>query len=437
MKAVLALTVTAVLWAGAANVPRAPEPADYLEVDPAEAELGQLLFYDRILSGNRNIACSTCHHPRFGTSDGVSLSLGEGGVGLGPERTPDPDDMPEQRIPRNAQALFNLGAREFTVMFNDGRVEADATHKSGMRTPLEDDMLVGFDGVLSAQAMFPVTSPDEMAGHYGENDVAKAVRTGRITGEGGAWDIIAKRVADIDAYRERFEAVYPHIRDGAQINFTDVSNALAAFIAFEWRSDDSRFDRFLKGKEEFSAEELEGMALFYGRADCASCHSGKFQTDHGFHAMGVPQLGPGKAARFESHTRDTGRQRVTGAETDMFSFRTPSLRNVTATAPYGHTGAYRDLRAFVAAHLSPDTAISTYDRHQAVLPKLEVEDWTVLEDDSEMAAIVAAADKRHVALNDGEVAALVAFLGTLTDETALSGRLGVPQSVPSGLPVDR
>ena len=179
------------------------------------------------------------------------------------------------------------------------------------------------------------------------------------------------------------------------------------------------------------------MALFYGRADCASCHSGKFQTDHSFHAMGVPQFGPGKAARFESHVRDTGRQRVTGADADMFSFRTPSLRNVAATAPYGHTGAYGDLRAFVAAHLTPATAILGYDRHQAVLPKLDVEDWGILDDQAETEAISHAADQRHLALKDGEISALVAFLNTLTDETALSGRLGVPQSVPSGLPVDR
>ncbi len=436
MKALVAAAAMAVL-AGPAAVPSAPQPGDYVATDPAEVELGQLLFYDKILSGNRNIACATCHHPRFGTSDGVSLSIGEGGVGLGPERRPDPADMPEQRIPRNAQALFNLGAREFTVMFNDGRVEADATHKYGMRTPLEDDMLAGFTGVLSAQAMFPVTSPDEMAGHYGENDVAKAVRTGRITGPGGAWDIISKRVAAIDDYRTRFDAVYPHIRDGAPIAFTDISNAIAAFIAFEWRSDDSPFDRFLRGEGDLDLQALEGMALFYGRADCAGCHSGMFQTDHDFHAMGVPQLGPGKAARFESNRRDTGRQRVTGAEDDLFSFRTPSLRNVTATAPYGHSGAYRDLRAFVAAHLSPATAISGYSREQAVLPPLQVEDWSVLDDATESAAIAQVADKRQLELTDGEISALLAFLDSLTDQTALSGRLGVPQSVPSGLPVDR
>lgn len=103
-----------------------PDPitdADYMAVTPAEAELGQLLFFDPILSGNDNISCSTCHHPRLGTSDGLSLGMGEGGIGLAPNRVANPDNLPEDRIPRNAPVLYNLGAREYTVMFHDGRVE--------------------------------------------------------------------------------------------------------------------------------------------------------------------------------------------------------------------------------------------------------------------------------------------------------------------------
>ncbi|MEL0195427.1 MAG: cytochrome-c peroxidase, partial [Rhodobiaceae bacterium] len=63
-----------------------PEPltdADYHSFSPARAKIGQLLFYDKILSGNRNISCGTCHHHRFGGADGLSLGIGEGGVGVG------------------------------------------------------------------------------------------------------------------------------------------------------------------------------------------------------------------------------------------------------------------------------------------------------------------------------------------------------------------
>ena len=423
--------------AGAAIADGLPAPltdADFAPVDAAEARLGQLLFYDPILSGNRNISCGTCHHPAFGTSDGLSLGMGDGGVGLGTQRVADPSNMPEQRIPRNAPALFNLGAHEFTVLFHDGRIEVDPNRPGGLRTPLDADMVTGFVSLLSAQTMFPVLSPDEMAGHYSENDVAQAVRRGVITGEGGAWDIIARRVADIPAYTDDFVVVYDHINDPAQIGFADISNAIAAFMAWEWRSDNAPFDQVLRGETVLPEPAATGMALFYGDAGCATCHSGPFLTDHGFHAMGAPQIGPGKAARFENHARDEGRYRVTGDPADLYAFRTPSLRNVALTAPYGHAGAHSDLRAFVQAHLDPGAALESYDIAAATLPELPVDD---LRGQGDYAAIAAAATATPAQISDADVTALIAFLDALTDPSAMQGRLGVPDTVPSGLPVDR
>ncbi|MBT8475029.1 MAG: cytochrome-c peroxidase [Rhodobacteraceae bacterium] len=422
----------------AEGLPHAPDAGLFPAFDPVAVELGQLLFYDPILSGNRTVSCGTCHHPRFGTGDGLSLGLGDGGIGLGPERRADPDNLPEQRIPRNSPALFNLAAREFTVMFHDGRIEVDDTRPGGLRTPLEGDMVAGFDSLLSAQTMFPVLSPDEMAGHYQENDIAKAVRQGRLTGEGGAWNLISERVAALPAYAERFERAYPEIADGRAIDFTDISNAIAAFIGFEWQSINSPFDAYLRGKAELPEAAERGAMLFYGAAGCSTCHSGPFQTDHGFHAMGQPQLGPGKAERFESHQRDIGRMRVTGRAEDAYAFRTPSLRNVTRTGPWGHAGAYAELEAFLRHHADPVQGLASY-APQGVLPVLAgtKPDWTVMEDAEERAAIAAAVKVTPVALSDAEIADLLAFLESLSDPVALAGRLGVPEAVPSGLPVDR
>ncbi|MGI9395398.1 MAG: cytochrome-c peroxidase, partial [Boseongicola sp.] len=218
----------------AQELPKPLTNVDFPTVSEAEVRLGQLLFFDPILSGNRNISCATCHHPNFATSDGLSLGLGEGGVGLGPERRATDDNTPEQLIPRNSPALFNTGARGFTVLFADGRIEVDPSRPTGIRTPLGDDMVAGFDSLLSAQTMFPVLSQDEMAGHYQENDVSLAVRRGLITGEGGAWDIIADRIAAISEYQEHFEEAYPEVAAGRGIAFTDISNAVAAFVSFEW-----------------------------------------------------------------------------------------------------------------------------------------------------------------------------------------------------------
>ncbi|MEL6645511.1 MAG: cytochrome c peroxidase [Pseudomonadota bacterium] len=430
------LALTTATPAVALDLPPPVTDADFAPIDRAEAELGQLLFYDPVLSGNKTVSCGSCHHPRFGTSDGLSLGLGDGATGLGPDRRVQVDNLPEQRIPRNSPALFNLGAREFTVMFHDGRIEADPTRPSGLRTPLEDEMVQGFDSILSAQTMFPVLSPDEMAGHYGENEISTAVRQGRLTGDGGAWSLISNRIAEIPAYADAFAAVYPEIAEGRAIAFTDISNAIAAFIEFEWRADDSAFDSYLRGDAPLPPDAAEGMALFYGQANCATCHAGSFQTDHGFHAMGQPQLGPGKAARFESHQRDTGRMRVTGRVEDAYAFRTPSLRNVTATGPWGHAGAFSDLAAFLRHHVDPIAGLEAY-APQATLPAFEPPkaDWAM--DGAEVAEIAAAVEVTPVGLGEDDIAALIAFLESLRDQGAIDGRLGIPERVPSGLEVER
>jgi Cytochrome c peroxidase len=413
------------------NLPAPVTDADYLPVTRAEAGLGQLLFFDPILSGNDNISCSTCHHPRLGTSDGLSLGMGEGGIGLGPDRVADPANVPEDRVPRNAPALYNLGAREFTHMFHDGRVErVDGT----LRVPIEDGFFEQVSGILATQAAFPVLSPDEMGGNVSENPLSKAIRMGRFSGEGGAWDMIAAKVAGIPEYQAKFEAVYPDIAAGRPIHFADISNAIAGFMAFEYRSDDSVFDRYLRGEDVLSDAAMEGMALFYGEAGCAACHSGPFQTDHGFHAMGQPQFGPGKTLDFERGSHDEGRFRVTGRAEDLYAFRTPSLRNVTLTGPYGHAGAYSDLRSFLVAHLAPADNLLNYERFHATLPQLPVEDWEVMNSEADVAAILSAIEVSDRTLPEAQIDVLMAFLAALEDDPK---RLGIPERVPSGLSFEK
>ena len=162
---------------------------------------------------------------------------------------------------------------------------------------------------------------------------------------------------------------------------------------------------------------------------------GRILTDHQFHVMAAPQIGPGKSATFEDHHRDDGRFRVTGLEQDRYAFRTPSLRNVALTAPYGHAGAHADLTRFIASHADPSTSLRTYDRDQAVLPPYEAEDFTVLDNPAQLKAIASAVSVKAVKLTRDDIAALVAFLDTLTDPISIEGRLGVPETVPSGLKV--
>jgi cytochrome c peroxidase len=403
-------------------------------VDMQRVRLGRLLFYDPILSGGKQVSCASCHHPKFGTSDGMSLGLGDGAAGIGSERSIDENNLPDFRIARNSPGLFNLGASQFTALFYDGRLEIDPNQAAGIRSPLRGDMVSGFDSLLSAQAMFPVLAPDEMAGHYGENDVSKAVSMGLLTHNGGAWDILAERVEHIAQYRESFD---PIIGADTPISFYHIANVIADFISYEWRALDSPFDAYLKGEDSLSPEARDGMKLFYGKARCDRCHSGLLQTDHQFHAIAMPQLGPGKTGRFEDSQRDTGRFRVTGNIKDLYKFRAPSLRNVELTAPYGHSGAYNELEAVIRHHLNPVASLHAYKHEYAKLPELKTtrDDWAIMNDADEVKAIASANELEPMSLDDSEVQALLSFMHALTDSGSQAGRLGVPATVPSGIPI--
>lgn len=407
--------------------------------DPNEVALGRLLFFDKILSGNRNVSCASCHHPLTSTGDGLSLSLGEGARGLGVTRAPGHGaEAVHERVPRNAPALFNLGAKEFEVMFHDGRLVVDSNAPSGFDSPAGDDLPLGLDNVLAAQAMFPVTSPDEMAGHAGENPIADAAAAGHLAGPGGVWDILARRLQEIPEYVSLFQAAYPDIYSPEDIRFEHAANAIAAFEAEAWRADGSPFDQFLRGETRaMSGQAMRGMRLFYGHESCASCHSGPFQTDHRFHAIAMPQIGPGKGDGYDGHS-DFGHERVTGHPEDRYRFRTPSLRNVVLTGPWGHSGAFSDLHEVIRHHAQPELSLRRYNPESSVLPSrpdLDSKDFIVMSDPQRVDAIAQANELPERPLSDQEVMDLIAFLEALTDHNSLSPHEDVPQRVPSGLPV--
>ncbi|MBT26201.1 MAG: cytochrome-c peroxidase [Rhodobacteraceae bacterium] len=411
----------------AADLPEQVTHAAFPETDADLARLGRDLFYDPILSGNMNISCGTCHHPSLGSADGMSLSIGEGGAGLGDRRQIIAGQEPPARIPRNAPALWNLGAYEFSTMFHDGRVELDDSARFGLRMPEDRPLERALGSPLAAQAMLPPLSPEEMAGQPGENAVADAVALGDAT---LAWALLARRVNALPEYRQRFT---PHIGE-APVHFTDIATALSEFISFEFQAIDSPFDRHLRGQEALHRNAQRGLDLFYGPAGCAACHAGPFQTDHGFHAIAMPQLGPGKDP---GHYGDRGRFHVTAAPEDRYRFRTPSLRNVALSAPYGHAGAFATLESVIRHHAQPVPSLMRYDRTQARLHDFPFADWQALDDQNERIEIAAASELPDTPLSEAEIADLVAFLNALTDPIAARGRLGIPESVPSGLPVDR
>src|SRR6266508_962584 len=130
------------------TVPIGPTPAQA----PALVDLGQALMFDKVLSGNRDIACATCHNPVSHAGDGLALSIGTGGSGLGPSRTLGPG---RQFIPRNAPTLLNTGLNN-PYLFWDGRVSGFGFGGGGpFQTPAGAALPSGLPTLLAAQAMFP------------------------------------------------------------------------------------------------------------------------------------------------------------------------------------------------------------------------------------------------------------------------------------------
>ena len=422
-----------------------PEPltdADFFGY-PERVELGRLLFFDKILSGNMNISCATCHHGLTGTGDALSLPVGEGGLGLGPARDAGKGaTLIHERVPRNAPPVFNLGALSIDTMFHDGRIQRDVTQPSGFLNPAGDDLPLGFEHVIEVQAMFPVTSGTEMAGQAGENPVADAAADGHLAGPGGVWDQLAQRLRAIPEYVDLFIDAFDDINRAADITYAHAARAIGSFEAVAWRFDDSPFDRWLKGDwRALSASTGRGLSLFYGRAGCSGCHAGVLQTDQKFYAIGVPQIGPGKGddqPGFADGHDDFGRERVTGDPADRFRFRVPTLRNVALSGPWGHDGAFNSLESVVRHHASPRSSLASYDTAEGVLPPAGhlSGDFVVQNDPARRQAIAEAVEIAPVALSDGDIRDLISFLHALTDTRAITQlRTDVPNRVPSGLPV--
>lgn len=421
--------------ARAEAIPAPLTEADFHDFDPALAEIGRLLFYDAILSGNRNISCGTCHHHDLASGDGLALGVGEGGAGIGEKRTTGQGaDLIEKRVPRNAPALFNLGARDIRVLFHDGRLSIDGIYGNGFNSPAEEYLPEGLKGILAAQALFPLTSETEMAGNPEENKIAGAAYD-RID---YVWPLLVERVRAIPAYLDMFRRVDPSIATAGDLSIVHIANALGDFMNSEWRSTDSAFDRYLGGDASALSEPARaGMELFYGKAGCSGCHSGPLMSDQDFHALALPHFGPGRTRRFDPYVRDVGRMAESDRLEDAYRFRTPMLRNVALTGPWGHNGAYATLEGVVRHHLDPAAALEAWRPDMVRLPadeRFAKVDFIALDDSRERARLKARVDIVPVALSEREISDLLAFLDALTGEGR--GRLGRPASVPSGLPVD-
>ncbi len=391
-------------------------------VRPALVRLGQSLVFDKVLSGNHDISCMTCHLPAFATGDARSLSIGQGATLLGPRRI-HPQGL---FIPRNAPSLFNLTA--LNSLFWDGRVSVDA--QGVFHTPagpqLTPDMTQVFEfGPVSALGLFPVQSREEMRAFSG-NELASIPDADQQ----GIWRAEMRRLGAIPEYRRMFEAAYPGT-PFTRMSFAHASNAMAGFFVDRMTMADSPWDRLLAGNDEaLSQAELGGAQAFLS-LKCSICHNGPAFSDNKFHNVALAQFGPGKG-NGPSGRDDFGRENVTGSAAERYTFRTTPLRNVTLTAPYGHDGAFTVLHDFVDHYSESDLKLQQYNPLN-IEPLLQ---GTIL---ANAADILLTRDTllTGVVLTPILVDDLTIFMGALTDPAVTRLDQLVPARVPSGLPVDQ
>jgi len=330
------------------------------------AELGMNLFYDARFSTSGDVRCATCHDPEYAFTARRAVTLGV-------------------TTARDAPTL--LGAMGSRWLFWDGR--ADSGWSQSL-VPFENEHEVGSNRLRVAHriALSYRASYEAIFGALPALDDPL-----RFPAEGkpgsAAWAAMAEA-------------------DRAAVNLVFV-NAGKAIEAFERRvvSGPSRFDDFLLGDASALGDEAKAGALTFRSAGCPGCHAGPRFTDGAFHSLGLPD-----ADASSSLGREQGIALLLASEfnasspyfdgpkpsdfppasspRDRGAFRTPSLRNVGATAPYGHDGRFAKLEDVVRFHL---------DGGGRGRPDLvgEVDPLLV-----------------RRALTDAEVAGLVAFLRTLT-----------------------
>ncbi len=394
--------------------------------------LGQALFFDPFISGPRSIACATCHVRSLGAGDGLPVAVGLGAEGVSKERMYTETAFV---IPRNALPFFNRGSKDFIAFFWDGRVQQGAEGR--FESPIGSQLPGGFDNLLAVATAFPLAEPDEMLGHAIDIAGPKAYHGELVDSKISADNfqertlvvfnnLVNRLLAPTDPaanvvvkrYRELFRKAYPNV-ELSQIRIQHVGNALASYITAAFELNSSPWDNYVSGNSSaLTDDQKRGALIFFGKGRCAVCHSGKQFSDFRFHGLAIPQGRVGKQSRFI----DYGRASATGSPDQRFAFRTPPLRNVLKTAPWGHNGSFNSLEDIIRHHSNPLPAWFSAQRES---PEAAEYAGQLIGFRSPILAEMPPLSKEEITL-------IVKFLSSLSSSTVISDDLAVPTDVPSG-----
>jgi len=295
--------------------------------DPDAAALGFAMFYDARLSKGEAVRCATCHEPekKFGDAKATSTGLA--------------------RVTRNAPTILN--AARMDQVFWDGRADS-----------------------IWSQPLFAFEAPLEM--DFTRLELAHAValryadRYTKVFGPLPPLDDVSRFPARGKPGDAAWENMTEGDRDAVNLVAANVGKSIEAYER-KLAAGPSAFDRFLAGDPSALTTDQRAGLVAFERNGCASCHSGPMLSDQKFHALGV-EAWPGDpvdvgregayavlaASPFTASGRywDGPKESVamSASADDHGAFRTPSLRNASVSAPYGHNGRFTTLAAAIDAH---------------------------------------------------------------------------------------
>lgn len=336
----------------AALPPLPDDPTNKFANDPAAAALGATLFFDQRLSRDGSVSCSTCHIIDRQFQDDLPRGKGVGTT--------------------NRRTMPLAGAAWSPFLFWDGRRDS-----------------------LWSQALTPLEDPVEHAGnrtayaHFIEREFGE--RYQRIFGPLPDLSDLPENAGPRGTVGDKaaWSAMSEQQRDAINRVFSNLGKAIAAFE----RSivpEETRFDRFAKavaagvqpnGDAAMTADEIAGLRLFIGKANCSTCHTGPRFTDDSFHNTGVPSI----AGLPEDLGRETGAKEVAadpfnclGRYSDAGppeacgelrfmvqagpqltrAYKPPSLRGAATRPPYMHAGQFATLEQVIDHYASAPASIS-------------------------------------------------------------------------------
>jgi cytochrome c peroxidase len=333
-------------------LPEAPmdDPSNRFANHPGAASLGQKFYFETRYSSNGQVACATCHNPRQGFQDArAATSSG-----------PNPVAFTGRHAPTVINGAYGSGDPATSCWnFWDGRADSQWAQALG---PPESDVEMGGSrsGIVLLIHQHYKAEYESVFGDLPtlHDDMGAPLAPAGIKGGSAAWKALPESTRDAvnEVYRNFGKAIAAYERKVVSRN--------SKFDAF-WAE-------FAAGKDSTILDEQEklGLKVFVGKGLCTSCHRGANFTDWKFHNIGVSQRGaniPGadtgrsdgiakaKGGEFSCTTKwsdhpdktDCPVNKVAATVKDIGAFKTPSLRDISKTGPYMHTGALKTLAEVV------------------------------------------------------------------------------------------